>query len=395
MKCERDYHIFSKRRYVAGLLLIIAAALIFVENDAFLYKNTIARVVSVDNTFSHVQDGPNEEEEKYYDQEIQAKVLNGDRKGEHIALENTYSQSGVNDERYYVGEQIFVSLRQDTDSGTINGKKRDFFLACLCGMFLVLLLILNGRKGGIIAVSVCLNVLIFLYALSWYGNGGDLIQMTYMLVLIFNGITLVFAGGVHRKTLVAIIASLATTGICYGIYEVVLLTSERLPYEMMDYVVNPSDLSELFLTGVLMGSLGAVMDVSISIAAGVSEILYRKPDISVKSLVNSVREMGYDIMGTMINVLFFTYISSAIPVLVIKIKNGYTLYHLINFQLVFELIRFLMGAIGIVLAIPVSIMCAIMTGTVSSKQASKNLNSGAIIHSFIYPLRYFINLNIM
>ena len=75
MKCEREYHIFSKRRYVAGLLLIIAAALIFVENDAFLYKNTIARVVSVDNTFSHVQDGPNEEAEKYYDQEIQAKVL--------------------------------------------------------------------------------------------------------------------------------------------------------------------------------------------------------------------------------------------------------------------------------------------------------------------------------
>ena len=371
MKCERDYHIFSKRRYVAGLLLIIAAALIFVENDALLYKNTIARVVSVDNTFSHVQDGPNEEEEKYYDQEIQAKVLNGDRKGEHIALENTYSQSGVNDERYYVGEQIFVSLRQDTNSGTINGKKRDFFLACLCGMFLVLLLILTGRKGGIIAVSVCLNVLIFLYALSWYGNGGDLIQMTYMLVLIFNGITLVFAGGVHRKTLVAIIASLATTGICYGIYEVVLLTSERLPYEMMDYVVNPSDLSELFLTGVLMGSLGAVMDVSISIAAGVSEILYRKPDISVKSLVNSVREMGYDIMGTMINVLFFTYISSAIPILVIKIKNGYTLYHLINFQLVFELIRFLMGAIGIVLAIPVAGFFSVILLRIWKKKGEK------------------------
>ena len=354
MKRERKYHILPKRCYIAGLLLIVAAALLFVECDAFLYENTVARVTSVKNTFSHTQDGPNDEEEQYYDQLIQAKVLNGDRKGEHIILENMYSRSGVNDERYYVGEQIFVSLRQQESSGTINGKKRDFFLACLCGLFLVMLLILNGRKGGIIAVSVCLNVLIFLYALSWYGNGGDLIQMTYLLVIIFNVITLVFAGGMHRKTLVAIMASLATTGICYGIYEIVLHTSERLPYEMMDYVVNPSDLSELFLTGVLMGSLGAVMDVSISIAAGVAEILYRKPDISVKGLINSIREMGYDIMGTMINVLFFTYISSAIPILVIKIKNGYTLYHLINFQLVFELIRFLMGAIGIVLAIPVA-----------------------------------------
>lgn len=354
MKQEREYVISFKKGYVLGLLLIVAAALLFVEKDAFLYTNTVARVISVKNTFSHMEEGPNEEKEKYYDQVIKAKVLNGTRKGEQITLENTYSKSGINDERYYVGQQIFVSLHKQESSGTINGKKRDFFLACLMSMFLMLLLALNGKKGWIIAASVGINVIIFLYALSWYGDGGDLIRMTYILVLVFNVVTLVCAGGFHRKTLVAIAASLATTGICYAIYELVLHTSERLPYEMMDYMVNPSGLSELFLTGILMGSLGAVMDVSISIAAGVTEILYRSPDISWKNLICSIREMGYDIMGTMINVLFFTYISSAIPMLVIKIKNGYTLYHLINFQLVFELIRFLMGAIGIVLAIPVA-----------------------------------------
>lgn len=354
MKQEREYVISFKKGYVLGLLLIVAAALLFVEKDAFLYTNTVARVISVKNTFSHMEEGPNEEKEKYYDQVIKAKVLNGTRKGEQITLENTYSKSGINDERYYVGQQIFVSLHKQESSGTINGKKRDFFLACLVSMFLMLLLALNGKKGWIIAASVGINVIIFLYALSWYGDGGDLIRMTYILVLVFNVVTLVCAGGFHKKTLVAIAASLTTTGICYAIYELVLHTSERLPYEMMDYMVNPSGLSELFLTGILMGSLGAVMDVSISIAAGVTEILYRSPDISWKNLICSIREMGYDIMGTMINVLFFTYISSAIPMLVIKIKNGYTLYHLINFQLVFELIRFLMGAIGIVLAIPVA-----------------------------------------
>ena len=109
-----------------------------------------------------------------------------------------------------------------------------------------------------------------------------------------------------------------------------------------------------------MGSLGAVMDVSISIAAGVAEIEEKTPDIRLKSLTHSIREMGYDIMGTMINVLFFTYISSAIPIVVIKLLNGYTLYHLIHFQLIFEIIRFLMGAIGIVLAIPVAGACSVL-----------------------------------
>lgn len=102
------------------------------------------------------------------------------------------------------------------------------------------------------------------------------------------------------------------------------------------------------------------MDVSISIAAGVAEIVEKTPDIQLKPLLRSIREMGYDIMGTMINVLFFTYLSSAIPIVIVKIKNGYTLYHMIHFQLVFEIIRFLMGAIGIVLAIPVAGVCSVL-----------------------------------
>ena len=83
-------------------------------------------------------------------------------------------------------------------------------------------------------------------------------------------------------------------------------------------------------------------------------MVVKTPDITVKVLVGSIREMGYDIMGTMINVLFFTYMSGTIPMLVIKIRNGYTFYHMVRFQLVFETICFLVGAIGIVLAIPVS-----------------------------------------
>lgn len=80
----------------------------------------------------------------------------------------------------------------------------------------------------------------------------------------------------------------------------------------------------------------------------------------MKALIHSIREMGYDIMGTMINVLFFTYISGAVPIMIVKIKNGYTLYHLIRFEIVFEIIRFLIGAIGIVLAIPVAGILAIL-----------------------------------
>lgn len=349
----------SRKIQAIGLLLLFAAVLVFVSRDAYLYQDTVVKVVFVRNYFSHEEQGPNGETEKYFNQELTARIQNGSRKGEEIKLTNTYSESGVNDERYRKGDQLFVSVGKNSDKGNITGKKRDVYLAALIGIFLFLLFFINQWQGGIIFISLLINISIFLCALWQYGKGTDLISIAFCLMLVFSILTLLFAGGFHKKTLTAIIATLVTTMLCYGIYEIVLHVCNRLPYEMMDYVVSPNDLSDLFLTGVLMGSLGAVMDVSISIAAGVTEIEKKTPDIQIKPLVHSIREMGYDIMGTMINVLFFTYISSAIPIVVVKIVNGYTLYHLIHFHLVFEIIRFLMGAIGIVLAIPVSGVCSV------------------------------------
>lgn len=337
-----------------GLLLFMVAVFIFVSKDAFLYRETIAKITTVENHFSHEAEGPNEEIEKYYEQNLTAVILNGKYKEEKITLNNTYSSSGINDERYRKGDQVFVNLTQESDSGSIIGKKRDGYLVLLLGVFLFLLLYLNRKHGCMIFFSLVMNLAIFFLALWRYKEGTDMVSIAFVMMVVFSILTLLFAGGFHKKTLVALVSTLVTTMLCYGIYAAASMVNERLPYEMMEYAVNPNDLSDLFLVGILMGSLGAVMDVSISISASVMEIKETSPNITLKALVKSIREMGYDIMGTMINVLFFTYISGTIPIVIVKINNGYTLYHLIHFHLIFEIVRFLMGAIGIVLAIPVA-----------------------------------------
>lgn len=341
-------------------LLLFAAVLVFVSRDAFLYEETVVKVSKVTNRVVLEVDGIDGGTETYYEQELTAVILNGENKGETISLTNTFTSSGVNDERYYKGNQLFVDTGKTAQGGVIIGRKRDFHLAVLIGFFFLLLVGINKWHGVIILFSLIINITIFVVALLQYGKGVDLLTTAWILMLLFSVFTLVCAGGFHRKTLSAIVSTLVTTVLCYGIYMVVHNLSARLPYEMMEYVVNPEDLSELFLTGILMGGMGAVMDVSISISAGVAEILHQTPDITIKALISSIREMGYDIMGTMINVLFFTYISSGIPIAVVKIINGYTMYHLIQFELIFAIIRFLMGAIGIVLAIPVSGFFAVL-----------------------------------
>lgn len=358
MKLENMLNKAFKIKLV-GLLIINLGVFIFMFHNAFLYKDTIAKVKEVENTFSHEEYGPNEEVEKYYEQNITALLLNGERKQDTITLSNIYSKSGVNDEKYKKGDQLFVSVNSRSEHGIILGKKRDVYLVILLMLFLSLLVLFHNWHGGMIISSLVINVSIFLLALWQYGKGKDLIHLAVVMMFVFVILTLIFSSGWHKKTLAAIISTFITTCLCYGIYEIVLHSSERLPYEMLEYVVNPDDLPELFLTGVLMGSLGAVMDVSISISAGVAELLAKTPNMKNETLIKSIREIGYDIMGTMINVLLFTYISGSIPILLVKIKNGYTLYHLTQFQMVFELIRFLMGAIGIVLAIPVAGLCSV------------------------------------
>lgn len=127
-----------KRIKVIGLLFVFAVVLVFVSKDAFLYSDSIAKVVSVQNTFSHEEEGPNGETEKYFEQEMEAKILNGPQKGKVIVLSNTYSASGVDDERYRKGEQLFVSIEKAGRTGIIEGKKRDIYLAVMIGTFLFL-----------------------------------------------------------------------------------------------------------------------------------------------------------------------------------------------------------------------------------------------------------------
>ena len=54
------------------------------------------------------------------------------------------------------------------------------------------------------------------------------------------------------------------------------------------------------------------MDVAVAIATALSEIIRKKPDVTFLQLFKSGREIGYDIMGTMINVLLFVFVCGLI-----------------------------------------------------------------------------------
>ena len=162
------------------------------------------------------------------------------------------------------------------------------------------------------------------------------------------------------------------------LYEITIEFGGELHYELMDYISGPNDIENIYLSGVIIGCLGAVMDVSITINSAVNEIVNSAKSITVKQLVKSIREIGHDIMGTMINVLMFSYIGGSLSIIVLKIINGYSLLKMIQFDISFEIVRFLIGSIGIVAAVPISALVAVLFFRKGMKKDDTDISNSVI-----------------
>ena len=100
------------------------------------------------------------------------------------------------------------------------------------------------------------------------------------------------------------------------------------------------------------------MDVAITISSGMYEILQRTPNISLSRWALAGRNIGQDIMGTMTNILLFSYLSGSLPMFLIYLKMLFTYTISMNWSL--EIARALTGGIGIVLTIPITISLMVM-----------------------------------
>lgn len=353
------------RRSVIAVLfsaLFLTALFFAVRNDSFLYRSTIARVTNVTNGYDRTETGPNGAAERYYAQEIALKILNGSDRGMTAKAVNTYSDSGINSERYEVGDDVFVTVLAEADArtATITGEKRDVYVALLAGLFLLGMALICRLRGVMTVLSFAVNLGMFVAAMLLYQKGMPFSRLRWMMILAFCASTLFLSGGISRKTIGAILSSFATLGLTALIYRVVTARIGEPPYELMDYIFVPEDLEQIFLAGVLIGCLGAVMDVAITVHSAVHELERVSGSLTTREIVKSIRAIGHDIMGTMINVLLFSYVCGSLPLIVIKIMNGFSLFSLVRYHIVFELIRFLVGSIGIVLAIPISGAVAVL-----------------------------------
>ena len=124
------------------------------------------------------------------------------------------------------------------------------------------------------------------------------------------------------------------------------------------------DIGGMLFSGILIASLGAVMDVAMSVSTSLHEIKEQRPDITAKEIFKSGINIGRDMIGTMSNTLILAYAGGSLGLVMIIYAYSYQMHQILNmYSLAIEIMRGIAGTIGIILTVPITslIMSVLLT----------------------------------
>lgn len=364
---EKILSLLKKNKFTSivaiSLILICAIIYCFISNNENYYDKTIAKIVYIKETPSKVTN-MNGDIEQIKKQQIKSIIMNGNFKGQEIELENSSSYSGVNNLNLKVGDEVFISTQQDTNNKIISAKilnlKRDKYVVYITSIFIFLILLVGGFKGFRSLASVIINIIIFCIIIKLFIHGYNLIVISIIASLLFVILSISIVCGINKKTLSAVLGTISGTllSMLIAVFVIQLNHWNGIKFEEMEFLTHPPE--QIFYIEILIGTLGSIMDIAISISSSIKELCDKNPNIESKVLINSGKEIGKDIMGTMTNTLVFAYISGSIPLILLLLKNGFSIFYIISINLSLEFVRALTGSIGIILSIPITIYISVI-----------------------------------
>ncbi|MCK5763748.1 MAG: YibE/F family protein, partial [Clostridiales bacterium] len=229
--------------------------------------------------------------------------------------------------------------------------------------FLIILGIAGGKNGIKSIISLLFTGIMIIYVLvPSILNGHNPIIVSTLICIITTFVTLLLIVGKKRKTYSAILGTIIGLVISGTIVFVIGnassltgLGSEEA--QMLAYIPSniKLDFRGILYAGILIGALGAIMDVTVSVSSSMWEIENVHPKIKTKELIKSGLNVGRDIMGSMSNTLILAYTGGALHLLLLFSAFNLELVEIINMDIMAsEIVRAIAGSIGLVLAIPIT-----------------------------------------
>ncbi len=300
------------------------------------------------------------------EQYVKLKITSGKYEDQVFEINNQLSGNVYYDIIVKAGDKVVILVEEGED-GNIDVFISDYMrqnYSIFLALLFILLIILIGRMRGlkaVITLSVTLLTIVKIL-LPAILKGMNPIPVTIALSIFITVFTLFVISGINAKSISAIIGTMGGVMIAgflaYIIGSQVKLTGMSSEEAVMLLYIPQGinfDFKGLLFSGIIMGALGAVMDIGMSIASSIEEIYKVDPSLSRKQLFSSGMNVGKDVMGTMTNTLILAYTGSSIPLLLLFMAYETSMIKILNLDIIAtEVVRSLTGSIGLVVAIPIT-----------------------------------------
>ena len=296
-------------------------------------------------------------------QTVLVQLKDGPLKGQEYEIGNPVSR--LYNIKVKEGTKVIVGCYESNGENvfTIFSYNRSNIIYILVAIFALIVIIIGGVKGVKSLVSLIFTLVCCVYLmLPLLLKGVSPIIAGILMAILSITVTLLLVSGMNKKTFTAILGTVSGVVIA-GIIAYVFgklsylsgITMEDA--ESLMYIAEDTGLkiTGLMFTGILVASLGAVMDVAMSISSSIFEINSINDKVTFKELFKSAMNIGKDIIGTMTNTLILAFAGGSLSVLILIYSSSMPYNKMINLDvLCTEVIQGLAGSIGIVLAVPIT-----------------------------------------
>lgn len=297
-------------------------------------------------------------------QVVKVKILEGKSKGKIVSMDNYLT--AVHNIEVKVGTKVIISA--DEPDGidayyTIYNFDRSLGMIVFILILFMAVITIGKGKGikSIIGLAYTLYLVIF-FLLPTVFSGYAPVIMSVICVILSTIVTLMLLNGKSKKTYGAIISTILGVILsagCFYLMSIVLnvngFSSDEAESLVLITRATNLQIKEILFAGILISSLGAIMDVGMSIVSALYEVYYHQPNLTRKELFDSGIEIGKDMIGTMTNTLILAFTGSAfISLLVLFSYNVDTLQLLNSNYIAIEFAQGIAGTLGIVLTVPIA-----------------------------------------
>lgn len=305
-------------------------------------------------------------------QTLQVKILDGAQSGNIITLQQGNDARIAQVAKYQAGQTVVVDETLGPDGSktyTITDTYRIPSLILLSLIFFAFTILVAGKKGlgAVLGLSVSLLVIIGYIVPQMLYNQADPLTVSVIGSFAILFLTTFLAHGFSRQTAIAVGSTFCALLLTYllslvavGLTHLVGLgTEDSYLLELSPgQAINPRG---LLLGGIIIGTLGALNDITTTQVASIFALFKANPQQSFVHLLTHGFSIGKEHIASLVNTLVLAYAGSSLPIFIFILVNPQhlPLWVIINSQSIAEeIVRTVAGSMGLILAVPIATLLA-------------------------------------